>query len=423
MIRRLAIVLLINVGCFVNMSAQQRLWYGGLQPLQDSSNLSLHLGNVYQELSTNTPLSAWSGNSVGTFPTIHAQFEYRNDLLNLQYRTNDVILSYSMCLYQRNSFHMAKELFAVLYGGVIDSVGAQYGQQRSSSLRQSFYAERKFNSKFTAGVSLNLHARNSYNSITYDAGYIDTRNQEIDIAAQGTYLSYNTPGIDTSLSIVQQGVPINQLEKPHITSIAQRQWTPSLSFFVELKPSPFVRLRAQGENISQRFYHNVSRDEITYNVQLNSQEFSPVSFIEGEDITSDYNFTTNREAKTDTALVLLKHPASLGSSFEVDFSNRISFLAVNHFMWYPEYVRIRLQALAKTAFSHDQFLITGLQTTNTLGRLHTNLIFGGATKIHPRIILFFSTETLLNAAYVQRGFGPAPLSRYQFQCSLQISIP
>jgi|SaaInl0LU_22_DNA_1037365.scaffolds.fasta_scaffold01869_6 hypothetical protein len=423
MMRRFLLSALIFAGCSTFLNAQQRLWYGGLQPLQDSSNLTLHLGNVYQELSTNTPLSAWSGTTNATAATVHAHFEYRNDLLHVQYRADDAVFSYSMGLYQRNSFHMDQGLFSILYGGVIDSVGANYGQQRTSSFRQSFYGERRFNEKLTAGVSFNLHARNSFNALNYTGGYIDTRKQAIDIAAEGSYIAYNTPGIDTTFSIVQQGIPLTQLEQPHISALAQPRWTPSLSFFVELKPTSFVRLRAQGENIAPRFYDNIRRDQIGYDMKQSAQEFSPGDFIEGEALESNYDYSTTRTSSSDTALVLYKHPASLGSSLEVDFSNRISFLAVNHFTWYPEYVRVRLQALAKTAFSEDQFLITGLQTTNTHGRLHTNLVFAGATKIHPQMLLVFSTETLLNAAYVQRGFGPAPLSRYQFQCSLQISIP
>ena len=423
MMRQLVLIILANICLSFTSSGQQRLWYGSIQPLQDSSNLTLHLGSVIQELSTNTPLSAWSGNTLPSSPTIHAFFENQNDLLCAQYRVDDLILSYSMGLYQRNSFYMSNNLFSILYCDVQDSVKANYGQQRTSSVRQSFYGELKLNSKLTAGLALNLHASNSHSELNYNEGYIDTRNHAIDINALGTYYSSNTSNVDSSFSNVQLDIPITQLEPPYILSIAQRHWSPSISLFVELKPTSFVRLRVNAENIAPKFYRDINSLKVGYSMNQSAGQFSPEDFIEGEALVSNYNFSTTRRSVNDTVLLQYKHPAFLGSSIEVDFSDHLSFIAVNHFTWYPEFVRMRLQILAKAALSNDQFLITGVQTTNTYGRLHPNLVFAGATRIHPQIILKFSTETLLNAAYVQRKFGPAPLSRYQFQCSLQISIP
>ena len=410
--------------CTKQLFAQEQLYWNSRNFINDTSTFQVQLHRSESDFSSNASLSSWTGNNPTNRNNIHAYFEHKQDLLNVQYRSRDYLLQYRVNLFQRNSLRFSGNLFNVLLNNSIDSTFASYGQSRLSSINHELYGERKLNDKATIGFSLYLHSQNSINIKEFEQGVVDNRSGGLFASFEGYYQSYNTPGIDSTASVSQHGVGLRTLELPHVTALLPKNLSPSLGIFLALEPTNFTRVRFVAERIGPSFLINLKSRKTGYEIEQNTIALSPEDLLgPNSNLNSTNNYSEQVHSFTDSQIRLMRQPTLLGGSFEVDYSKNISLIAAGSLKFYPEYTRTNLQLLTKVKASSQQFFLFGAEASNTHLRIHRNIFTGISTHVHKRLILSLSTKTLFNLAYLQREFGPAPTSRHQFQLSAFITIP
>lgn len=417
------IVLLFTL-LHLHVAGQQALHWNSRNFLEDTSRIQLTFGNQTTDFSTNVPLAAWAGKKSIARHNVYAHYEHAQDILNLQFRTPSVVLAYSATLFQRNTQQFNVDLFNILYNGAVDSVGAQYAQYRMSSVNHTFYGERKFGTKLHVGISLHLHAQNSINIRDYQDGVVDNRNGEFKANFNGRITSFNTPVMDSASSPINHNVPLSNLEFPHVGALLTNALTPSLGFFISIQPTSYARIRLTGQRIGPNFFITAKEKEFNYSIAHTTTALRPEDVVDPlSDLTANYQFNSQGSLPVYKDLQMVRQPALFGGSFEVDYSERIAILTTASLTFYPEYIREQFQLLTKIKASDRQYLLAGIHSATTHQRFHHNLFLGISSHLHKRLILFASTETALNMAFVQRQFGPAPMSRHQIQITAQITIP